>query len=73
MRARATMRSNDLVFATVAGETSEGNEYAFVAIATSYRYFRKIADNVREKNGGEGGKWSVVRGGATSRTRPRRS
>ena len=38
MRARATIRNRDDVFATVAGEISEGSEYAFVAIATSFRY-----------------------------------
>ena len=42
MRARATMRSKEEVFATVAGEISDGNEYAFVAIATRYRSFREV-------------------------------
>lgn len=48
MRASATIRSKEEVFATVAGEISVGNEYAFVAIATSYRYVRESADNVNE-------------------------
>ena len=42
MRARATIRSKEEVFATVAGEISDGNEYAFVAIATGCRYFREM-------------------------------
>lgn len=60
MRARATIRSRDLVFATVAGGMSEGTEYAWVAMATRYRYFRKTAEEAQTKRMREGGRRVVV-------------
>ena len=43
MSARATIRSSEEVFATAAGEMSDGSEYAFVAIATRSRCVRRGA------------------------------
>ena len=51
MSARATIRRRDEVFATAAGEMSEGSEYAFVAIATSSLGACYEADRERSEGG----------------------
>ena len=66
MRASETIRNSDEVFATVAGEISEGSEYAFVAIATNLRDRYRRTSKSKERGG-----WKDASGGDHREARSR--